>query len=183
MKKLKLIIPVSLLLFGLLISCKTVENAEAIEAEAEIPTPKAQNDSINKSTTMQVKAGDSLFAFINRSSCFGQCPTYKMSIYDDGTVFLEGIRFVRLIGDFEAKLSTKQMRMFSDMAVSIDFFEMNDVYDRPITDVPSTTLSIVIDGFRKEVYARSGYPQRIKKLSEMFDNLIENDIWTEVEER
>ena len=181
MKTLKLIIPVSLLLFGLLISCKTVENAEVIEAET--PTPKAQNDTINESTTMQVKAGDTLFAYIYRSACFGMCPSYEMSIYKDGTILLEGKRNVRLLGNFAAKLSTKQMRMFSDMAVSIDFFEMNDVYDRPITDVPSTTLSVVIDGYRKEVYARHNYPQRIKKLSEMFDNLLENDFWTEVEER
>ena len=181
MKTLKLIIPISLLLFGLLISCKTAETVAVVEEEIiETPTVKPQNSN-DESTLLQVKAGDSLFAYIYRSVCFGKCPSYKMSIYNDGTVLLEGKRDVRLIGHYKAKISAKQMKMFSDMAASIEFFKMNDKYDSPITDVPSTTLSIVKDGYRKEVYARADYPQRIRKLAELFDQLLEKEIWTEYE--
>ena len=184
MKTLRLFIPISLLLFGLLISCKTAENVAVAEEEIiETSPPVKPIESNDESTTMQVKPGDSLFAYIYRSPCFGKCPTYKMSIYKNGTVLLEGIRDVRLVGNFKAKISSKQMKMFSDMALSLEFFKMNDKYDSPITDVPSTTLSIVADGYRKEVYARANYPQRIKKLAELFDHLLEKDIWTKVKEQ
>jgi len=184
MKTLRLYIPISLLLFGLLISCKTVETAAAVEEEI-VATPTSENpidsnETNDKSTLTQVEDGDSLFAYIYRSACFGKCPTYKMSIYNDGTVMLEGIRNVRLLGTFKTKITKEEMEQFSAIADSIEFFEMNDEYDSPITDVPSTTISIVADGHRKEVYARAGYPQRIKKLSELFNQLIERDIWTAI---
>lgn len=35
---------------------------------------------------------------LERTSCFGKCPTYRVTIYDDGTVLYEGEQFVRVTG-------------------------------------------------------------------------------------
>ena len=105
-----------------------------------------------------------------------------MWIYNDGSVVLEAKRAIRLeMGTYTAQISEKQMKQFTDMANSIEFMKLKNKYDSPVTDIPSTTLTIVIAGMRKEVYARANYPQRIKEYAKLFDDLIELDIWESVE--
>ncbi len=138
-----------------------------------------QNDSV---TVTQVAADDSLFAFISRGACYGTCPTYTLSIYDDGTVLLNGIRFVKPEGKHRSSISKDEMKKFIAKAKEIEYFSLNDVYDAHITDIPGTKTSIVIDGKRKEVYRRFGYPQRILKFEELFDNLLTTLDWQAVTE-
>ena len=35
---------------------------------------------------------------LERTACFGVCPVYKLTIYGDGRVLYDGIRFVRTEG-------------------------------------------------------------------------------------
>ena len=59
---------------------------------------------------------------------------------------------------------------------------LEDVYDSPITDIPGTRTSIVIEGVRKEVYRRYQYPKRILKFEELFDNVMKSAKWEKVVE-
>lgn len=150
----------------LVLSCKTTESGLKDASENET------NEQLEKS----------VFAHIERSPCYGKCPTYKMYIYTDGTVKLEGIRFTEKIGNYEATITKEQMQAFTDKANEIGFMEMEDKYDAPITDVPSATISIVIDGKRKEVYRRADYPKSILTFEALFDDLLEILKWTKLDE-
>jgi hypothetical protein len=39
-----------------------------------------------------------LVVSLSRSICFGTCPDYEVSLYDDGTLVYEGRRFVNVVG-------------------------------------------------------------------------------------
>ncbi|MBL4861531.1 MAG: hypothetical protein JKY09_00735 [Crocinitomicaceae bacterium] len=101
-----------------------------------------------------------------------------MYIYTDGTVKLEGIRAIDLIGNYTTHISEAQMQAFRDKAIAIEFMKMEDEYDSMITDIPSATTSIVIDGVRKQVMRRHGYPKRILQLEVLFDDLLKSQSWT-----
>ena len=62
-------------------------------------------------------------------------------------------------------------------AEAIKFSEMDAKYDGPVTDLPSTTTAIMLDGKRKEVYRRFDYPKRILTLEQCFDDLIQSEKW------
>lgn len=128
-----------------------------------------------------LQSEDTLFASILRGACYGTCPIYKMFIYKDGTVILEGIRFMEPRGKHKGHITEKQMQEFRDMAQEIKFFELKDSYDSPITDIPAVTTSIVIDGKRKEVMRRVGYPERILKFEQLFDALLKSVEWEMLE--
>lgn len=129
-----------------------------------------------------VTPNDSMFASIDRSPCFGQCPVYTMKIYNNGLVKYKGINFVKRTGEFVLELSNSKMLEFVNKAEDIEYMKMDDSYDNPsITDVPSTATSIVINRTRKKVYRRFGYPKEIVEFEKLFDNLLDSDKWIKVE--
>ncbi|MFH1321890.1 MAG: DUF6438 domain-containing protein, partial [Bacteroidota bacterium] len=81
---------------------------------------------------------DSLFASIKRTPCYGRCPTYSISIYKSGYVIYEGIRFVDRIGTYSTQISEKEIQKIIAKANETGYFDLNDVYDSPVTDLPTT---------------------------------------------
>jgi hypothetical protein len=167
---------------SVLISCKTTEEAVEANTSEVAEAVVAEPDQNPNCTLTVVNDDDSLFASISRSACYGRCPTYKMFIYNDGTVLLEGIRFMEPIGNYTITISKEEMQAFIDKANAIEYMKMDDRYDSPITDIPSATTSIVIDGVRKEVYRRHNYPKSILLFEQLFDNLLTSKEWPTNEE-
>jgi hypothetical protein len=158
---------------------EVVEVEQPAQVEEDLATkPSSEEEEQKDSVTIaQVAQDDSLFAFISRGACYGTCPTYKMYIYNDGTVLLDGIRFMKPLGKYHASIDKAEMDKFVTKAKEIEYFSLKDVYDGRITDIPGTLTSIVIDGKRKQVYRRYNYPQRILRFEELFDNLLTTLNW------
>ena len=135
----------------------------------------------NRLTFDNIAKDDSLFASISKGYCYGTCPVYKMKIYNNGLVELEGIRNIDLIGAFTTKLSKEQMIAFIEKAKAINYMELDDVYDnKNVTDLPAATTSIVIDGKRKQVKRRHGYPRSILAFEKLFEDLLTTQKWVTV---
>ncbi len=131
-----------------------------------------------------IAKGDSLFASIRRGACFGQCPVYTMKIYNNGTVILEGKNFIDKIGTYTKHISKEQMYRFVQKAKEINYMQMDDNYDnKNITDLPETETSIVIDGKRKKVRKRFGYPKELVQYENLFDELLKTEGWKKIEKK
>lgn len=131
-----------------------------------------------------VTLNDSLFASIEKSPCFGQCPVYTMKIYNNGVVKYSGKNFVTRTGNYVMEISRDQMLAFINKANSIKYMEMDDTYDNPrVTDVPSATTSIVIDRKRKQVKRRFGYPKELIEYEKLFDDLLNSNKWIQIESK
>ncbi len=148
---------------------ETVEEVELIEEDYQF-----ENITLN----------DSLFASIEKSPCFGQCPVYTMKIYNNGLVKYSGKNFVTRKGNYVMELNRDQMLSFINTANSIKYMEMDDSYDNPnVTDVPSATSSIVIDRKRKQIKRRFGYPKNLIEYEKLFDDLLNSDKWIQIESK
>jgi hypothetical protein len=131
----------------------------------------------------QSEQGDvSLFASISKSPCYGTCPVYEMKIYSDGKVEYEGKRNVERIGKYIATISEEQMQKFVNVANEINYFKLEDKYDSPITDVPSTTTTLSVNGSAKSVYRRADYPNKILRFEALFEDLFELLVWKKVDD-
>lgn len=115
---------------------------------------------------------DSLFFKIERTSCFGRCPTYDISVFKSGYVIYHGKRNVDLIGFFESRVSQNDMDSILKKANQINFFKLNDRYDGNMTDVPSTIMLIQYDDNIKVVVDRVKGPQELKQFEMEMDNLL-----------
>ena len=65
---------------------------------------------------------------LQRTSCYGPCPIYTVTIDARGTVTYEGERFVRVVGRQTAQIGTSTVATLLARAERIRFFEMRDAY-------------------------------------------------------
>lgn len=160
--------------FSLLIVVVGMQVSCASKKEATNSEVKDQT-----SQTGKVDASDSLFATLERGYCFGKCPVYTVKIYNSGYAVYEGKDNVDMVGTYTTRFTKNQLATLTKTAKEIDYMSLNDVYDSPVTDLPTHISSIVIDGKRKEVKRRHKYPESILVYEKQIDALVAESKWTQ----
>jgi len=118
---------------------------------------------------------------LDRTVCYGTCPSYKLTIKADGSVVFEGREFVKQKGIVKSQISQEQLR-----ALLVEFGQnkillfTRQVYKRGrwlrsvATDNPTTTTSILINGKSKKVQHYHGCRgSRVLEDLTKFENKID----------
>ena len=143
------------------------------------PLPPMKLDKSVAVDPLKLKSGgDSLFASIKRTPCYGRCPIYEAKIYKTGFVIYEGKRFVDKEGVFITRFTSDQLLEISQKANDLQFFKLNDEYDSPVTDFPTTYTSINNGEITKMVKNRVGGPENLKALESFMDEMLNTASWT-----
>ncbi len=119
---------------------------------------------------------------LSRTGCFGTCPSYKVSITNEHIVF-EGRGFVVASGRHTAAVDADSVRKLARRFIAADFYSLDASYTALVTDNPTYTLSISVDGRTKQVtdYVGSwvGMPAVITELEDAVDGLAQTERWIE----
>jgi hypothetical protein len=132
------------------------------EAKAERPAPKYP---------------DSLFFRIERTPCFGQCPTYTVNIYSSGWALMEGKQFFDYTGFYTTKFSESELIQIEKLAMMNGFPKMDHVYDAPVTDLPSTTTIVQSENINHWVYNRMNSPDELRTFEREMETRIKDKQW------
>lgn len=159
---------ISLLIFGV-ISTGTVSQSNQNTQEQEVQHP--------------IPTKESLFLTLERTPCFGKCPTYKYTIYTTGRVLYNGVENVKNIGTYKAQLTKSQIEKIKNNIESAKIFSLKNKYDSQITDIPSTLLVINIDGQKKKIYDRYGAPEELTKFEKLVDDIVLNSNMTKTKDQ
>lgn len=143
-----------------------------------------QNTPVGDAGNTIRKPADSLFAAIERTPCFGRCPTYVISIYQSGYVVYEGRQWVEHIGFFYTFITSKEMDEISVMAKNIDFAGLKEAYHDPnIVDVPSTFTSFRVNGKIKRIDNTFGDPpEGLVDFEKYLDGIFKNTKWISIKD-
>ncbi len=114
---------------------------------------------------------------LERTICFGFCPDYVVMIHGDGLVEYEGRNFVAVEGRQTARISEESVRELVNEFYSSGFFSLEDRYEQQVTDLPSQTTSITIDGKTKTVYRYGFEPHRLADLEDKIDEIAQTEKW------
>jgi hypothetical protein len=114
---------------------------------------------------------------MERTACFGFCPVYEVTVYGDGEVQYIGKDFVEVEGEQTSQISEEQVRVLVQAFYDAGFFEMEDRYEDNVTDLPSTTTTITIDGETKSVYNYYGAPESLIELEQTIDRISGASEW------
>ena len=113
-----------------------------------------------------------LIICLQRTACFGTCPIYKIEIYTDGSGTYTGTRFVKNIGVSEFQLEKSDVKNILEFANKIGFSKLKNEYSEPITDLPTTYITIK----NKKIKDYTGAPKELKNLEELIDQLYQKAI-------
>lgn len=85
---------------------------------------------------------DNTFLSMRKTPCFGDCPTYTLTITNDGKVVFNGIKHTLLEGKHEFILAEKDFETLKNKIQEKKFKTYKTKYDNPnISDLPSTFIT------------------------------------------
>lgn len=146
------------------------------------PVPPEASSATDVPGEMNEKSmNDSVYFSMQRTPCFGTCPSYTLTILENGTATYSGGRFAPREGNYVGKVDAETMEKLWALAEEAGFFGMQDTYDSKVTDLPSTIIRFHGKGKNKQVLARQGTPRAFKTLAEQAEELLAPVEWTLVE--
>lgn len=126
---------------------------------------------------------------LERTVCYGTCPSYKLTISADGSVLFEGLRFVKKVGTVESTISQEALRALIERFEKINYFHLRNRYEDSgdgcegaVSDGPSAITSIRINGKSKSVrhyYGCRGIDvlAELTKLEQAIDDAVNTAQW------
>ena len=127
---------------------------------------------------------------LERTVCFGACPIYKLTIFSDGRVDYQGIRFVKRMGKASSRISRAQLEQLVAEFTNNDYFKLDDSYTpgakgcpQAATDMPSAITSLTWRGKTKTVNHYHGCTgadvlEMLTRLEAKIDDAINVTRWT-----
>jgi hypothetical protein len=158
------------------------KNGGAIQAEVEeyIDLVPAERLPQNHVAAPVLRPDSKVTITLERSGCYGTCPSYTVSLSTGGVVF-EGREYVAAHGRHTRVADADDVRKLAKKFVDADFYSMDASYTASVTDNPAHILTITIDGYSKKVddYVGSwvGMPAVITELENDVDSLAHTDRW------
>jgi hypothetical protein len=128
---------------------------------------------------------------LQRTSCFGPCPIYTVTIDARGIVTYDGERFVRVIGRRTAQIDTSIVAGLLARAESIRFFEMRDAYrviQHPdgtatmVTDLPTKFVTVTVNGRTKKIEDYVAAPDSLAEFEREIDAAAGTKRWVFLDE-
>lgn len=120
---------------------------------------------------------------LERTACFGQCPVYVVSIDAAGNVTFDGTEFVGSKGRQTDRIPASRVAALLATAKRAGFFELRDSYRAPISDLPTTFVTITANGATKRVEDYFGAPQSLKQLEREIDEAAGTRRWIRMDEQ
>jgi hypothetical protein len=112
---------------------------------------------------------------LERSKCYGTCPSYSVSVNQDGEVEYTGREFVKVFGAKKYTIPKEDA-----VALARDFLALRDTgvkdeYSNNVTDMPTYRVSMRIDDFTRSIVDYDGYqvgmPTSVSQLQIRIDKL------------
>jgi Domain of unknown function (DUF6438) len=119
---------------------------------------------------------------LERSECFGTCPSYLLTLDGSGKVSYLGRNHVAVKGLQTGVVSAEAFKGLVDEFFKADYFALQDSFDSDITDVPHAITSLMIDGKTKRIFDRDGAPAKLRALENQIDVVAGSDKWVKAAE-
>jgi uncharacterized protein DUF6438/ankyrin repeat protein len=129
---------------------------------------------------------------LQRTSCYGPCPIYTVSIDARGNVTYDGEKFVRATGRQTGRIAPEQVAAILAIAARADFFRLQDSYRDiqnadgtvfSVTDLPTTIVTITANGRTKRVEDYIGAPEMLGILEKRIDATAGITRWVFIDEQ
>jgi hypothetical protein len=116
--------------------------------------------------------GQELLIEMKRTACYGTCPVYTLKIGKNGKGLFEGLENVEKTGLFSFSLSRDELQELENAFRQINFYQLDRIYDAPVSDLPTTYITYNKDGNRKQIMDYYGAPEVLRELENEIETLV-----------
>ena len=130
---------------------------------------------------------------LERTICYGTCPSYRLTGSASGAVTFEGREFVRVKGISRLNITDEKVRQLIALFDDAGYFSLKDRYESEKdgcpevwTDNPSVVVSIRMNGKSKSIShyhgcqagdGKSIYPKALAVLEDKIDKIVGTERW------
>ncbi len=124
---------------------------------------------------------------IERTTCYGTCPAYKITIKGDGSVDYLGKDFVRVKGTVHSSVDPSEIEQLAKAFLDAKYFDLRDTYrsfkgpdgveHTEPGDLPTTYTSIRLNGRYKRIENHIGAPKVLSALEDQIDEVVCSKRW------
>ncbi|MEM1216042.1 MAG: DUF6438 domain-containing protein [Bacteroidota bacterium] len=112
-----------------------------------------------------------------KGPCFGSCPVYTLTIYENGIASYEGQRFTDRMGLHTKLLDRTTYQALLKAFDEADMWSFQNAYKAQIPDLATVTITYYKDGESKAVKGKDGRPAKIVELDKMLTQIAESSGW------
>ena len=128
-----------------------------------------------------IQVWDSLRIRLERTKCFGPCPSYSVEVQGNGVVVFEGRANVFAKGHHRGTISKQMLRELFKTFQRANYFSLKSNYTAQITDSRQCITSIGFDSAYKSVvdYVGSlvGMPEAVTNVEDSIDRIAGTEKW------
>lgn len=128
---------------------------------------------------------------LERTSCYGACPVYSVSVDAKGWVTYEGKKFVRVVGRQTDQIPVNRVAELVATVDRIRFFELDNQYrfirnadgtTTSVTDLPTTLVTVTRGGQTKQIEDYIGAPESLHQLEKAVDEAARTKRWISLDQ-
>jgi hypothetical protein len=124
---------------------------------------------------------------LQRTACYGSCPSYSVTIHGDGRIEYNGKGRVKEIGAREGRIEKEKIRALVSVFEKMKFWGLAEDYSetkcsgRLCTDMPTAITELSIKGMThrvKHYYGCGSAPKALFELESAIDKSANSQQWT-----
>lgn len=112
-----------------------------------------------------------------KGPCMGTCPVSTITIFDNRMVQFEGLRFASKTGTFYRYLSQAEWKKLKSRWKNINWESLPDRYPSDVADFPTLTLTYYEGEDSKKIMGQEGFPDALRQLMQILDEVEKAGRW------
>ena len=115
---------------------------------------------------------------LQRTPCYGTCPSYTATIFSDGSVRYNGKGHVDRLGYHTCKIGEHWFHRLASQIIELGFSDLAPAYSTAVSDSSTVFTSVLTHGERKIIkdYASAG-PENLIAIELLIDSVVSTVRW------
>lgn len=128
--------------------------------------------------TLQMMAKNKItYLKIERTPCFGKCPSYTVEFLKTGAIIYTGKKNTEMLGTYRSKMSKIELNKFFKQFENYGYNRLSPKYDVLSSDLPGLNITLIVNGKRKSVKHAEAGPRFLTQIGADVDELVLNLKW------
>ena len=114
---------------------------------------------------------------MSKGPCFGRCPVYTFTVYDNGIMTYEGQRFTDRQGMYIKKMNDGDLKPLKTMLKDANLKQFKDAYRATLSDLQSVAITYYEADLLKTIIGKDGRPEAVMDIQYGLEKLVDSEGW------